>query len=703
MSKFSDRLIAVLAPITICVVVLVAGLPQSQGSLPMQASFASTSPDTASRTGDPVLRGRSQIETEASRMIGKIAFASDRDGNFEIYMMDADGGGQIRLTENTAEDYSPAWAPDGKRLAFVSTRDGNAEIYVMNTDGTGQSKLTNNTASDLSPVWSPDGSRIAFVTNRDGNDEIYLMNPDGTNQTNLTQNPADDSTFSFSPDGSKIAFASNREDSQFDIYTMNADGTGVTRLTMSAGDDINPTWSPTQIAFQTNRDDNDEIYAMGFDGSNQVRLTNNPEFDVDPTQSSDGARIVFSSTRDGNLQIYFMNADGSNPARLTNNSASDIQPAVQPQAVIPPPPVAGATTVQFSVTGFSVNEGDGFATLTVTRTGSTTGTTTVDFSTVDGTATNQADYTSNFGTLKFNPGEASKSITVLITDDVYIENDEALSVTLSNPTGAVLGGQNTATLTIIDNDTAPPSANPIDNARFFVNQHYYDFLNRAPDQGGIDYWTNQITQCGNDIACLRARRNAVSASFFMSPEFQDTGFFVYRLYKASLGAFPTYQQFIMDRSRVVGGVTLQADKAALANDFVMREAFTSRYPDTLTPEEFVNKLFDTAGLVPFMAERQQLAQDIRNGKTRAQALTEVIEIQQFKSREFNTAFVLMQYFGYLRRDPDPGGFAFWIDVLNNREPNNFLGMVCSFITSIEYQLRFSSVATASNAQCSGVH
>jgi hypothetical protein len=131
----------------------------------------------------------------------------------------------------------------------------------------------------------------------------------------------------------------------------------------------------------------------------------------------------------------------------------------------------------------------------------------------------------------------------------------------------------------------------------------------------------------------------------------------------------------------------------------MRDAFLARYPLTQTPEQFVNLLFDTAGLVPFTAERQRLAQDMRNGKTRAQVLMEVIEFQQFKNNEFNSAFVLMQYFGYLARDPEPAGFAFWLDVLNNRQPNNFLGMVCAFITSQEYQERFSSAVTANNSQC----
>jgi Tol biopolymer transport system component len=651
------------------------------------------------------LSARSKYSTaaEAAQVTAHIAFASDRDGNFEIYIMDADGGGQTRLTEDASEDYSPAWSPDGRRLAFVSTRDGNAEIYVMNADGTGQTRLTNNTASDLAPAWTRDGSQIAFVTNRDGNDEIYLMNADGSNQTNLTNNPADDASFSFSPDGLMIAFASTREDDQFEIFTMNLNGTGVVRLTNAEGADINPNWSPQQISFQTNRDDNDEIYTMGANGSKQTRLTNNPELDVDPTQSSDGAKIAFASSRDGNLEVYLMNPDGSGLQRLTTNNAADIEPAIQPQGVIPPPPAAGAATIQFSNTDYSAGEGDPFATLTVSRTGSTTAAATVDFATVNGTATNRTDYAYNFGTLKFGPGETSKNITVLIIDDVFVENDETLNVTLSNPTGAVLGSRNTATLTIVDNDTAPPNVNPIDNARFFVNQHYLDFLNRAPDQAGIDYWTNQITQCGNNLACLLARRNAVSAAFFIETEFQATGFFVFRLYKASYATLPLRQQFIKDRSRVVAGPTLESDKAALANDFVMRDAFITLYPNTLTPDEFVNKLFDTAALFPFTAERQQLAQDMRNGKTRAQVLTEVIEIQQFKTREFNPAFVYMQYVGYLGRDPDAAGLAFWLDVLNNRQPNNFLGMVCSFITSAEYQLRFSSVITQSNAVCSGVH
>jgi hypothetical protein len=121
---------------------------------------------------------------------------------------------------------------------------------------------------------------------------------------------------------------------------------------------------------------------------------------------------------------------------------------------------------------------------------------------------------------------------------------------------------------------------------------------------------------------------------------------------------------------------------------------------TMSPEEFVNKLLDTANLRPYTTERQQLATDMRNGKSRAQVLRAVIEIDEFKSRQYNPAFVLMQYFGYLRRDVDQGGYDFWLDVLENREPNNYRGMICSFITSREYQERFGPVVTRSNADCS---
>jgi len=652
-----------------------------------------------------------QKTTQAAAVIGKIAFASDRDGNFEIYSMDVDGGGQTRLTENPAEDFSPAWSPDGTRLAFVSTRDGNSEIYVMNADGTGQTRLTNNPDSDLSPAWSPNGLQIGFVSNRDGNDEIYLMNPDGSNQTNLTQSAGDDSSFSFSPDGSMIVFSSAREDADFDIYAMNAAGKAVVRLTTAPGADINTSWSARQISFQSNRDDNDEVYSMAFGGGNQTRLTNNPELDVDPAQSSDGTRIVFATARDGNLELYLMNADGTGLVRLTNNNAADVQPAIQPQAVISP--AAGATTVQFSAGNYSVAE-NSTALLTVTRTGDLSGTSTVDFITVNGSASNRSDYAFSSGTLRFGPGESSKTITVLITDDVFIENDETLTVALSNPSGAVLGSLNDATLTITDNDTAQSPPNPIDDARFFVRQHYRDFLNREPDTPGFDFWTSQITGCGNNTQCLSSKRDSVSAAFFLSPEFQVSGNFIYRMYKGSLGRFPTYAEFIKDLQQVTQGIVvdsklspsvIETNRALFADQFVLRAEFRNLF-DSLNNQQYVDKLFATTGIAPTAAERTALINGLApgGGDTRASVLRKIVDGTRvtsdgaldfttrygkaFYDQEFNSSFVLMEYFGYLRRDPDDAGFQFWLAKL--RLFGNWVDaeMVRSFVISPEYRNRF---------------
>jgi len=257
--------------------------------------------------------------------------------------------------------------------------------------------------------------------------------------------------------------------------------------------------------------------------------------------------------------------------------------------------------------------------------------------------------------------------------------------------------ENTQGLSGLAFGAIPP--NQINDAQFFVRQHYLDFLNRNPDSGGLDYWTGQIMQCANSDSCIKTQRITVSAAFFIEQEFQDTGSYVYRFYKASYGRRPTNAEFVADRAMVVGGSDLEAKKQAFANDWVNRAAFQQVYPVTMTNEQFVNKLFDTAGLTPFTGERQQLIADMNGGKTRARAVRDVIEIADFKTREYNPSFVLMQYFGYLKRNPDQGGYDFWLNTLNNRAPNNYRGMVCAFITSREYQERFGLQLRRTNADC----
>ena len=261
----------------------------------------------------------------------RIALYSFRDANAEIYVMNADGSGQTRLTVNSTDDIGPRWSPDGRRIAFESHRDGNWEIYVMNADGSGQARLTDNSADDADPRWSPDGRRIAFESHRDGNWEIYVMNADGSGQTRLTDNSAVDAEPRWSPDGRRITFESYLY-GNWEIYVMNADGSGQMRLTDNLVSDVGPRWSPDgpRIAFESDRDGNREIYVMNADGSGQTRLTDSSTVDAEPRWSPDGRLIAFYSDRDGNSEIYVMNADGSGQKRLTANSAGDFYPTWSP-------------------------------------------------------------------------------------------------------------------------------------------------------------------------------------------------------------------------------------------------------------------------------------------------------------------------------------------------------------------------------------
>ena len=373
------------------------------------------------------------------------------------------------------------------------------------------------------------------------------------------------------------------------------------------------------------------------------------------------------------------------------------------QASGPPAP-----TLKFSAPSFTVNEGLTTATITVVRSGDMSNPLTVDYATSDNTARQQSDYSLAFGRLNFGAGETSKTFPVLITKDAYLEGNEAVFLKLSNPIGgAILDSPYTAVLTIIDDPSVPTTSQPIDEPRTFVGQHYHDFLNREPDQAGWDYWSGQLSACGGDMLCMHQRRIEVSAAYFVENEFQRTGFVVYRLHRAAFGTWPggpqranlTFQQFMTDRSFLMDGPGLPQSTIDFANAFVQRPEFIAAYPISISNTDFVNNLFNTADLVPFTDERQQQITAMNAGKTRAQVLLDVIEIPAFKDREYNRAFVLMQYFGYLRRDPDQGGFDFWLGIVNNQALNNYYAMVCAFATSAEYQQRFGNTITRTNQDC----
>ena len=240
-------------------------------------------------------------------------------------------------------------------------------------------------------------------------------------------------------------------------------------------------------------------------------------------------------------------------------------------------------------------------------------------------------------------------------------------------------------------------ANPIDFASYMVRQQYVDFLDREPDQAGGDFWTNEIASCGSDLQCVEVKRINVSAAFFLSIEFQNTGYYVYRLYKASYGRLPMRQEFVPDRLSIASGVIvgevgwdtkLAANKQAFVQSWVERDDFQARYAG-LSNEQYVDTLIANAGMRITSAERDNLVQDLVNGASRANVLAKLVENSTFIRAESNSAFVLMQYFGYLERDPDDGGFNFWLSKLNQFD-GNFVNaeMVKAFLVSTEYRQRF---------------
>jgi TolB protein len=288
---------------------------------------------------------------------GCITFTSDRDGNYEIYIMDAEGKSVRRLTDDPGKDLGSKWSPDGEKIAFASDRDGNYEIYIMDANGTHVRRLTTSPDDDWQPAWSPDGEKIAFTSDRDGDWEIYIMDANGTHVKRLTNTPHYECDAAWSPDGEKIAFTSDR-DGDWEIYIMDADGTHVKRLTTNTRSDSDPAWSPDgeKIVFSRSEGDLSNIYIMDADGSHQKNLTDNTSKNLEPAWSPDGEKIVFTSDRwsdqsfvnsdkfqlapsscgTGNFAvlgigkaapvrmrgpygIFIMNRDGSNQKRLTSS------------------------------------------------------------------------------------------------------------------------------------------------------------------------------------------------------------------------------------------------------------------------------------------------------------------------------------------------------------------------------------------------
>jgi TolB protein len=232
----------------------------------------------------------------------------------------------LTRTQLDWKDGSPAWSPDGRRIAFYSERDGNAEIYVMNADGSGVTRLTNTSADEGYPAWSPDGRTISFDSDRTGNFDVFAMNADGSNVRPLTTHPARDVSATWSPDGSKIVFMSDRESGGFDAYEAAPDPAAPARRVTRTGSTWFPVFSRdgTALAFHVGRD----VHTLEAAGDDPRRLTTDPENGMYPSWSPDGKRIVFMSWRTGRTELFTMNVDGSDQKKLVTLDKGD---AVDPR------------------------------------------------------------------------------------------------------------------------------------------------------------------------------------------------------------------------------------------------------------------------------------------------------------------------------------------------------------------------------------
>jgi hypothetical protein len=390
------------------------------------------------------------------------------------------------------------------------------------------------------------------------------------------------------------------------------------------------------------------------------------------------------------------------------------------------------SSIQFAASSFTASEGDGRATISVRRSGSTTKPATVDYLTLDnladipcdptirrpdgslypqGTAFARCDYATTLDTLRFAPGESEKTFTIPLVDDTHVEVQESAGLRLLAPVGATLDTRANAVLSITDNDAAN-TPNPVNEHAFFVRQHYLDFLSREPEAG--EPWSGVLNRCANPFnfdaqsPSASCDRIIVSQSFFGAPEFRLKGFFVFNFYRVAFDRRPGYAEIIPDMSSVTGATATEvyAKRAALAVTFTQRAGFKARF-DGLSNTAYVNALLDRYGLQQVttpdpqqpeggikvtltraeLIDRLGAAAGSAQALTRAQVLRAVVESDEVGAIEYMGAFVAMQYYGYLRRTPEESGYQAWLKVIKE-DPNNIRIMVNGFMNSTEYKLRF---------------
>jgi hypothetical protein len=533
-----------------------------------------------------------------------------------------------------------------------------------------------------------------------------------------------------------VAIGDFNNDGKQDIATANSHANSVS---IRLGDGAGGFTSRPDVALGSGASISIAIGDFNNDGNQDVAVANSDSGNVsirfgDGAGGLSGTTAISVGLSPESVAIGDFNGDGRQDIAVAVPGSATVSILLGLCNVINRP------LVSLSDGSYIVNENESLVTITVNRTGNLSLPVNVDYATDDTgsptgcgilnseLASSRCDFNRTSGTLAFAAGETQKTFTVLLNRDSYAESTERFAVNLSNVTnGAALIAPSSATVFIFDSQTPGPP-NIIDDVSNFVRQHYHDFLNREPDQSGWDFWTNQITSCGNNAQCNEVRRIDVSVSFFLSIEFQQTGYLVERFYKVGYGdatgastfggshqlAVPIVRanEFLTDTQRVGRGVVvlapgweqlLESNKQAYALEFVQTSRFTTAFPNIMTPAQFVDKLNQNAGNVLSASERTTAinlfggAADSSSTAARAQAMRQVAEDQDLYNVEYNRAFVLAEYFGYLRRNPndapestlDYTGYDFWLTKLTQFNGNYINAeMVKAFLSSIEYRQRF---------------
>ncbi|MFN2577749.1 MAG: DUF4394 domain-containing protein [Pyrinomonadaceae bacterium] len=588
--------------------------------------------------------------------------------------------------------------PGNGQLYAVGNNGGVGRLYTINTTNAAATLVATLTAdptdasspyaglngSDFGVDFNPVADRLRVVSDTDQNLRINPANGQVITDTGLAYASGD---LNFGSNPNIVAAA----------YTNNVPGATTTTL---YGIDSNLDFLATQ-----NPPNNGTLNSVGALTVNTRGVTG---FDIRPSNNVGFASLT--APGDTLSKFYTIDLATGNATLLGPIGGTEL---VRDIALAPP-----VGLIQFSAASASVSEGAGKVTLTVTRTGNSAIPASVKFATNDGTAVQKGDYTIALGTLQFAPGETSKTFDLLIVDDGFAEGPESFTVDLSSPTGDfAISGNTSATVNITDNDPVPSATNPIDVTSFFVRQQYLDFLNREPDASGFAFWSNEINSCGTNNQCIAVKRINVSAAFFLSIEFQETGGNVLRIQRAAFGQFSNdaatrtpYLQFMRDARQVGLGVivgqagyqtVLENNKQAYAMQVVTSPAFIAKYSLSMNASTYVNALFSSARIFsPPTSERNAAIAAFGAGGTpgRVAALRSVADSNSVRKQELNPSFVLMEYYGYVRRnstdppdDSDDNGYSFWLGKLNDFKGDFVQAeMVKAFLSSTEYRQRFGA-------------